>query len=552
MLTSCNSGSPSFTSPNNVSSIDITVQLQSNGDARITQTWSGSFMDGTEIYLPIENLGDMDIADLTVSDRHGEYENIGEWDVDASFNEKAHKCGIATTDDGYELCFGISEYGDNVYTFSYTVTGLVGRYTDGVDGFLFQFANQGMSIYPADLVLRILPPEGVVLSDANSGIWAFGYEGTILFEGGSVIAQTELPLERDDGSSCIILLRLNACIIEPHRSSGLSFESLKENAFDGSVYEEEFDAFGFILMCTVMSICAIAVGFLIVYGIYRGVLRSKARRHMKKADYYRDIPCGGDLGTAYALARPFALARGQSFLSAALLRMISSGYISTEPEPDSPKQTQMTFIKQPPEDEQLNYQLYNALIGACPEGSSIATQAQLQQHITKRFKPVEAALNAAESYGRKELRERMCYTKPQNADRVFCLKDLTPSGISVLDQLSGFRNYLNDFTLINERTTLEVALWKEYMVYATLLEAADKVIEELRRIAPYYDATATAEIETFDHSFTSFWMLNNVIHSSYQAGYASVHAANASGGGGGSSFSGGGGFSGGGFGGGAR
>lgn len=540
------------TTKNSVPDMQVTVELQPNGDARITQVWSGSFNEGTEVYLPIENLGDMDVAEFAVSDAQGAYDTIGEWDIDASFDQKARKCGIVSTENGYELCFGISEYGNNTYTFSYTVTGLVGRYSDGVDGFLFQFVNPGMSIYPTNVVLRIIAPDGILLDDRNSGIWAFGYEGTILFENGAVVARTDYPLEEQDGSSCIILLRLDAGIVEPHRYSDLSFEELKENAFSGSAYEEEFDIIAFIILCITVVCFVAATLFFIIYGIYRGMLRSKARRHIKKADYYRDIPCDGDLGVSYAMAKPFGMAHGQSLLSAALLRMISNGNISSSPQSDSPQKAQITFICEPPKEDKLQYSLYRALIGACPEGSDTATEKQLKKHITDHFIPIEAALNTAESYGRKALCERNCYTKPQKSDRVHNLKDLTPAGIAVLDQLAGFNNYLRDFTLINERTTLEVALWKEYMVYATLLEAADTVIKELRRLAPYYDMTAAAELESFDNSFTCFLLLDSVLRSSYHAGYSAAHSVDSRGGGGGSSFGGGGGFSGGGFGGGTR
>ncbi len=533
---------------NSVPDMQITVELQPNGDARITQIWTGSFHEGTEVYLPIENLGDMDVTELAVSDAHGAYENIGAWDIDASFEQKARKCGIVTTDEGYELCFGISEYGSNTYTFSYTVTGLVGRYSDGVDGFLFQFVNPGMSIYPTNVVLRIIAPNGILLSSQNSGIWAFGYEGTILFDNGTVVARTDLPLEEHDGSSCIILLRLDAGLLDPHRESSMSFEKLKENAFEGSAYEKKFDVLTFIFIIIFVT----AWLALVVYAIYRGVLRSQARRHIKRADYYRDIPCGGDLGVSYAMAKPFGMSHGQSLLSASLLRMISHGNIATSQQPDSPQKAQMTFIHEPAKKDKLLYSLYRALVGACPEGSNTVTEKQLKKHITDHFTPIEAALNTAESFGRKALREYDCYTKPKKSDQVHNLKDLTPAGIAVLDQLAGFNNYLRDFTLIDERTTFEVALWKEYLVYATLLEAADTVIEELRRLAPYYDMTATTELESFDNSFTCFLMLNSVLHSSYKAGYSATHSANSNGSGGGSSFGGGGGFSGGGFGGGTR
>ena len=93
---------------NNVSEMDIEVVLQNDGSAYIVQTWRGTFHEGTENYIPISTQ-DIAVSQLKVSDQYGEYEVVDYWDVDASFKEKARKCGINETYDGVELCFGISE-----------------------------------------------------------------------------------------------------------------------------------------------------------------------------------------------------------------------------------------------------------------------------------------------------------------------------------------------------------------------------------------------------------------------------------------------------------
>ena len=105
---------PSAAYANNVSEIDIDVKINPDGSAKILQTWTGTFDDGTENYIPI-NTSDIGIEDFTVSDQNGEYEYIDVWNVDADFNSKKSKCGINYTDDGVELCFGITQYGKNTY-----------------------------------------------------------------------------------------------------------------------------------------------------------------------------------------------------------------------------------------------------------------------------------------------------------------------------------------------------------------------------------------------------------------------------------------------------
>ena len=102
-----------------------------------------NFTEGTEGYIPIENLGEMSISDLLVSDVNGAYTYVDSWDIKAGFDEKVEKYGLVETDKGYELCWGISEYGEMRYAIEYKINNFVGGYDD-FDGFNFQFINSGM------------------------------------------------------------------------------------------------------------------------------------------------------------------------------------------------------------------------------------------------------------------------------------------------------------------------------------------------------------------------------------------------------------------------
>jgi hypothetical protein len=58
---------------NKVSEINVEVAILDDGSAYITQTWNCDFTEGTEGYIPIENLGEMSISDFLVSDINGPY-----------------------------------------------------------------------------------------------------------------------------------------------------------------------------------------------------------------------------------------------------------------------------------------------------------------------------------------------------------------------------------------------------------------------------------------------------------------------------------------------
>ena len=53
-------------------------------------------------------------------------------------------------------------------------------------------------------------------------------------------------------------------------------------------------------------------------------------------------------------------------------------------------------------------------------------------------------------------------------------------------QVYGFRRFLNDFTLMNERHLTEVKLWKDYMVWATLYGNAEQVVKDMKAINPEF------------------------------------------------------------------
>lgn len=106
---------PAFAA-NQVHAMDIQAVLYEDGSIRITQNWEGSFEEGTESYIPINAPDYLTISELTVSDQNGSYDTVPDWNIDWSFEEKARKCGIYDTDSEHEICFGISQYGQNRYT----------------------------------------------------------------------------------------------------------------------------------------------------------------------------------------------------------------------------------------------------------------------------------------------------------------------------------------------------------------------------------------------------------------------------------------------------
>ena len=141
-----------------IRNVDTRVELYPDGSAWVTQVWDAEAGNsGTEFYIPIGNLGPMTISDLQVSEDGVAYESLGDhWDVDRGRDFKTHKCGIVRKNHGVELCWGLGEKGNHVWTTRYFLTGLVQGYDDA-DAFNYMFVNRGMNPAPDHARVTIVP-----------------------------------------------------------------------------------------------------------------------------------------------------------------------------------------------------------------------------------------------------------------------------------------------------------------------------------------------------------------------------------------------------------
>ena len=112
----------------------------------------------------------------------------------------------------------------------------------------------------------------------------------------------------------------------------------------------------------------------------------------------------------------------------------------------------------------------------------------------------------------------------------------TKEGLNECEKWKGLKKYMEEFSFLNEKEIPEIAIWEEFLVYATAFGIADKVLKQLKIVYP--DIDNNINISTYPYMYlmihTDFSnSFSNAISSSMSSAYSS-----ASGGGGG--FSGGG------------
>jgi hypothetical protein len=543
---------PAFAA-NQVHTMDIQAVLYEDGSMHITQVWEGSFEEGTEIYIPMNSPDYLTISELTVSDQSGIYKTVPDWNIDWSFKEKAKKCGIHATDSGYEICFGISRYGQNRYTIDYKLDNVIGAYSDR-DGVNFRFVNEGMNTTPTDVKVQIRLADGAPITDEIADVWGFGFAGEVVFENGSIIARTNTSLSAQDHVT--VMFSLDKGILSPSRQESGSFEEVRVKAIEGSDYDnigddEDVSVFGVIV--TLLLCIGIPIGLIIWIGRIKKKNRAKKwQRFSERFGYFRELPNGGNLSATYTLGRMFEICEESVILATGMLRLIQLGCLS-------PVETQETGFmgktretvslrlmgSNPDKMNEYDEYLYKVLEGAAGPDATLQAK-ELERFANQKDKLLRAYIKKHDSAGKAWLNQKQCL-KQWNMPAE--LSDLTPAGEQELGELIGLKRYLTDFSLIAERGVKEMPIWQELLTYAMLFGIADQVAEQMKELYPDLSSELTDYSQSIDTAYSYQYVLYNNMR---KAEEQREQAKRSRGGGGLASRGGGGGSIGGGSGGGTR
>ena len=541
---------PAFAA-NQVNTMDIQAVIYEDGSMYVTQVWEGDFDEGTESYIPMNAPDYLTISQLTVSDQNGSYETISDWNIDWSFEEKARKCGIHDTDSGYEICFGISRYGQNRYAIEYKLDNAVGGYSDR-DGVNFRFVNDGMNTTPTDVKVEIRLADGTPITDETADIWGFGYDGQAEFSDGAILAYTESPIAPENHVT--VLFSLEKGILSPSRQEQGSFEEVKETAFSGSDYDdtgEEVSTFEAIV--TMLLSIGLPIGLMIwFFRVKKKRAEKKRQRFAERFGYFRDIPNDGNLSATYALGRLFDVCEDGAILSTGMLRLIQLGCLS-------PVETQQIGLMGKTKEtvslrlvgsnhnsmNEYDEYLYTVLESAAGSDSTLQAK-ELEHFASQNDKLLRAYIQKCENAGRTWLNQKICLKR---WDMPAKLTDLTPTGEQELGELMGLKRYLTDFSLIAERGVKEMPIWRELLTYAMLFGIADQVAEQMKELYPQISAELTDYSGSMAAAYSYHYLLYNNMK---QAEQRREQEKRSGGSGGFASLGGGGGSIGGGSGGGTR
>lgn len=528
-----------------VDSLRINVILRDDGSAVVTEVWRINVSDDiSEWYLVEDNMGLMTITDLEVWDESGnEYVNEGEWNINRSRERKAGRCGLVSKSDGYEICWGVGTPGPHIYTVRYLMTGLVKGHDD-MDGFNHMFVARNLGSSPQSVILTIGKP-GVKLTAENTKVWAFGYRGDIHVQDSVVVARTTEPFTRS--SALIAMVGFEKGMFHPALTEDRTFDEVRQAAMAGSDYhepDEEGDgSFWYGLLIGLGAVLSVYVSLKVI------IKTSKRKREllggrMKDVPWFRDAPLGGNLKKSSNILLCFSgntMQERQRLIAAYITRLFYRGAFEVVPQPGKSKplmrikDLEIDGSEDPDSDAALEFELYTFIKEAAGD------DGLLQKNELGRWADDHGRL--LYKWGQRAVDGTTIWTiKPEEARQVF-----------------GLRRYLKDFTLIKDRGVVEVKLWNNYLVFASLYGIADQLMKDFRKVCPeYFTLSSTAELLDDDMTTLVIWNMINMTSRNFNTAANAYEASRSngssgwSGGGGMASWGGGGGFSGGGSGGGGR
>lgn len=543
--------------------ISITVDLQEDGSAVFTEVWDVTTASGTEFYIPKHNTEGRTITDFTVTDETGKvFENVPYWDTELSREEKAGTSGILQASDGYELCWGFGSYGDHVFTLRYTVSGIVQSLQDA-DAMYWTLVPHDMFAPPQHVSVSVLKA-GTELTSENTRVWAFGFSVNFGVQDGKIFMESDRALKKSE--YVVLLAGFEQGMFQPIMSQNTTMEELKQEAMQGSNYSDnqyqDTSSGSSTIFATIMI--ALVLGPALIIGLVAlGLSQKKATEKMKPEykdpPYCREIPFQGSLPATYSRLQDLKQLSSESvIIGTYLLRWMRSNQVTMVTHEKSgffgSKTEEAIQLYMPrPEMEPIEYKLYMMLQSAAGS-DGILQSKEFEKWSKKNYEKIKGWLEEYQNFGKAEIRNmNAAETK---TEKVFFglfssrVTVINAYGEELTQKMFGFKRYLSEFTIINERTAKEVQLWDNYLVFAQLFGIAEQVAQQFATLYPAYFVQNTVNQQASGMSvYELIWitrMANNFERAAWNGYRSGMNTASTFSGGGGH-YSGGGGFSAGGF-----
>lgn len=552
---------PLVVKANSISKIDMDIYIDESGTAHVTETWSANLNQGTEGYKPYYNLGNAKISNFKVSENGKSYTYNDYWNTNGSLSDKAYKNGINYIDDGLELCWGISSYGYHNYVLTYDIEGFVTTTSDA-DMIYWTLIPYELSSKPDDVHIKIHTDN--YLSDSIP-VWGYGnYGGTAYVYDGYIEMNSEGTLESNEYMT--ILVKFDKGTFNTPNILSEDFDYYHDMADVGATKYKDDKKSSFLDI--IMSIFAIVFQFFIWVAVIITISKSvksaankvgtktfnfgpQGKVLPKDIPNYRDIPFNKDIFRTFWIAEGYKLNKNKTdFLGAILLKWlkeqkiaikkIEAGFIKKKEETAIDLTKEVTF------DSALEQELYIMMKEASRDG--ILESKEFEKWCDDNYSKILSWFDKIiDDETNKLINEGKITVTEKTTFKVFKSKEyaVDPSMKEEAIKLKGLKNFLEEFSRIDDKEAIEVNIWEYYLIYAQILGIADKVAKQFKKLYP-----EIIDNPEYGYTYTDIMFIHMVSYSGMRTAttsqqraqsYSSGGGGFSSGGGGGGSFGGGGG-----------
>ena len=584
--------------------LDYDVTLNSDGSANVVETWRISIEDTNTLFktFEIDSSEYKEITDVKVQ----EVKSSGNVDFRKINQYKYHvdkNCYYALVYKGkFEIAWGVhAEDVTRTYKISYKIIDAVKNYNDCSE-FYWQFVSTDSEI-PANKVTGTIKLPNIVENSEDLRVWAHGpLNGNVKKDSNDTVSFEVEGLEENT--------MLEARIVTPRLVFGINNNTSNEYKLQSILEQEQEWADKanrrreeirlrqenmrktMITTCIVFNLIGLVLAVIIVKKIYKYHNKLKEIPKIKpeqEIEYYRDIE-GNETPAEAAFIYYFKNTGIQynmsKVISATMLDLCMKKHIEFEIVPNKKNQIKVILKKDFPEglarDERLIYELLQKV--ASKETNSF-TMKDFEKYASRHSSSVLGTFSKIEKIAKDLQEENGNYSKesvaksnswstkgvgyvflailsvismwlliiPAIVAAVYSFKiasrynTLTQKGVNRKEELQGLKKYMEEFSMIDDKTVPELVLWEKYLVYATVFGIADKVLKQLKVVYPQITegdlAGYTYMYLMYSNNFNTSFLntLNTSVTTSY---HSATNYSSGSGGGGG--FSSGGGFGGGG------
>lgn len=542
---------PSIILANEINNIDMDIYVDNNGTAHVTEKWTVKAKNNTEFYKQYKNLNESSITNYKVN-MNGKNFELVDWNINASFEEKAYKYGYNYIYDGVELCFGISNYGNNNYTLSYDITNFIYNTSDN-----YQLAYWNLIQPSSDMIdnVNIKIHSDFKYSDTLD-VWGYGKYGAPCYVYDGVI---EMTSEGAIGSNeyMTILVKFPANSFNTTATMNNDFNYYLDMANEGATpYKHKNNNRILSAIAEALPI-VLGIGIPLIVIILRSMLHKKKKYGYKnnktidKANtpLFREIPCNKDMYYANCLVslndKLYKEYQETNIFGAIILKWVKENKVTFKVDPKgifNKDSGTMDLTLNPTFDDPLEKELFDIMYSASKDG--ILEPKELENwcdnHYTKFF-DLFKRINKREIEKLKANNHIYIRTN-SNECKYKNVMDDTIYEDSI--QLYGLKKYFDEFTKIDTKEVIEVHLWDEYLMFAYIFGIANRVAKQLKDL---YPEVLNDPNVNFDYSTLMYidHISYNSVHAASVAmsraeSYSSGGGGFSSGGGGGGSFGGGG------------